>query len=1371
MAARRSHVRWGNIRFEVSQSDFVTRGQTLVASGQFQEAVKVCRLGLLGRPTTVEGRIVLGQALLALKRFDEVLAEMRVALDLDHSSIPAQVLKAEALLRKGDHHAAAEVLTKLRPLAGQDPRIAPLLAEVDRGAGRAPMSASHPAVGYLGPNAGDSLTKHYPNHGPEDEITGTDDGHEDTGGSYTRPTSLSTPASRGRSVRQPAVDPERTPPPAVLAVGDRSGTVEVDPDADGIELGGDDDFGDVAAPPRSGAGAPAGPAAARPVARGRAPAPAASPVPAPAAAPRNKPSTRQPAAKAVVPAPARDKPRYELSSVELDAEDLVEIEEPSSSRRPGPGTAVRNAVKMPSGPIDLHAMPAAPSAPLAQPSPYPAPTPASVRPTAVAQAVQPPLAQMLAREPHVMHAPSPPQPYAAPAGYGGPPGPRGPIAAALPTAAAMPMPPAPYGHPHGHPHGQPVGPPPGHGPAPAYGQPQPSAHTLANAARPTMSLSAAQQQSADAVDALFGGDQGQWAQAGGSAGQNYGRATAAAHEPTARPDAIDPRIASELPSSVGGASEGGSAPGSKPLKTGVRKGRSRLAVALWILVGAIVIGGGVFAGFQIRAMRLRKQIAAARDQAVDLAKSDTWHGWSGARDRLAGIAQASSTVDNRAALARARAVLAFEFGDGLTEARSALDKLEGQGGLDAALGRAYVALAQNDPKAARAAADKALELGPNDAAALYVAGQAALVSGDHKAAITNLRSAQEREPRPLYSVALAHAIGQTNAWEDALSAVERALGAMPDHPAALIERALLLAASGQIVPSNAISAEVRATLVKLISEGAKPLADQPRGVSPAQVALAGLALAQVDFALKDPNAALADMVAAASVGADEQRFGEEAIDTLYLLGDLQHARSRSAAALAMWPQSRRARISQAQIAVALGKPAEALDILTRNPEAGALPRGLAVRGLAKLAMDDLDGAKADYDAALKKLPRLELALIGRAWVDLASGDVDEARKRIEPRFNPNGASPALTTVWAAILRASNDPGQRAKAQVLLEKLVGGPATPDVTAAQLELGRVHRDGGEWKEARTAYAEAARGGNLAARLEGGLLQIEDHDPLGGRDTIESLLKDVGPAASASLLLEGARARMLAGDHPGAVTLLDLADKVPNVVRWQADRERGRLALRRGDVPGAAQALGRAIETCGGDVETFVVAADVIQADPKQVQLAQRIKVLATTHLKDRPELLIITGKLALAAENYTDADTAYQAASKLLEKASPRWIAQAHFGLAAISYFKKDDPSAKDQLKVVMEYDPAIYAAYLFAADLAVGGGTDAEYAVALERAQKSVQFNPDFVAGWAMVGTYGAKLNKPKVLEEAITRVSALAPSGEELKALQALRRR
>ncbi|MBA3818975.1 MAG: hypothetical protein H0X17_08800, partial [Deltaproteobacteria bacterium] len=135
----------------MSQSDFVTRAQALVASGQYQEAVKVCRLGLLGRPTTVEGRVVLGQALLSLKRFDEVLAEMRVALELDHTSTAVQVLKAEALLRKGDAPGALEVLQRLRGQAPADPRIASLLDETERAIGRPRISAVHASVGFVSP--------------------------------------------------------------------------------------------------------------------------------------------------------------------------------------------------------------------------------------------------------------------------------------------------------------------------------------------------------------------------------------------------------------------------------------------------------------------------------------------------------------------------------------------------------------------------------------------------------------------------------------------------------------------------------------------------------------------------------------------------------------------------------------------------------------------------------------------------------------------------------------------------------------------------------------------------------------------------------------------------------------------------------------------------------------------------------------------------------------------------------------------------------------------------------------------------------------------------------------------------------------------
>ncbi|NVB80019.1 MAG: hypothetical protein HOV81_16610, partial [Kofleriaceae bacterium] len=348
----------------MSQSDFVSRGQALVAAGQFQEAVKVCRLGLLGRPTTVEGRVVLGQALLALKRFDEVLAEMRVALDLDHSSIPAQVLKAEALLRKGDTVPALEVLTKARQAAPGDARIMQLFAEAENGAPRS--TVSHPAVGFVG--SGD--TKHYPNHS-----VGAADVEDSGPGGYTRPTSVQAPPPR-RSTQRPAARPmpiddtediediedtedaaerpealraAKPPPPAILAVGDHSGTVEVDPLLEGVEVD-DDDFDEVAAPPAASAG---GNPAAQGGARGSVKTSSKF-----GSSAKSGVSKSDRAGGTVVGkknATATPTMELDLDPDDEDDDDLLETRAPES-RAPGPRSSVRNLVAMPSGVIGGEAM-------------------------------------------------------------------------------------------------------------------------------------------------------------------------------------------------------------------------------------------------------------------------------------------------------------------------------------------------------------------------------------------------------------------------------------------------------------------------------------------------------------------------------------------------------------------------------------------------------------------------------------------------------------------------------------------------------------------------------------------------------------------------------------------------------------------------------------------------------------------------------------------------------------------------------------------------------------------------------------------------------------------------------------------------------
>lgn len=1283
----------------MSQSDFVSRGQALVAAGQFQEAVKVCRLGLLGRPTTVEGRVVLGQALLALKRYDEVLAEMRVALELDHSSVPAQILRAEALLKKGDMAPAIEALHKARQAAPGDPRILQLLGEAEHGSRS--QSVSHPAVNFVG--AGD--TKDYPGH-TSGAPRGSDYDEARSTEHFTKPTSPSLAGGPRRSSKRQAVaEPDTTPAPDVLEVGDRSGTVEVDPDLEGVEVG-DPDFDEVAAPP----------VAAKPAAgasRG-------------GVKSIGKPSAMKSVAKAAggKPAPlARPTP---TSSLELDNDDMEEMAETHSPdgdvpHRPS-RSEVRAAVAMPSGVIgEVPTSAARPQPGKSVPPPrskQPSASPFDSRPKSPFDA-------------HTKVPSAPPSPPAAPL----PPAPRI-NNAALPTMAAAPQPPPPFVQqsPFALPQKPPSAAPnmPTMAIPPQTEAPVWARTTMAVAPPPPDPRTVAAQAQARSNQAL------EPALAALMAGQ-----PAPAPPMQTPPEGIAPQ---------------------KNMRTGMRRSRSKLSIALWLLLAVGVIGGGVFAGFQIRAIRLKKQIAAARQRATDLAKADTFSGWSAARDSLAGIVQAQPTHDNRAALARTRALIAYEFGDGFAEAKAAVEDVAGQGGIDAQLAAAYLALAQHDVKAAKAATDAVAST--NDPAALFASAEVALLQGDPKAAVAALKTAADKDPRPLYGVALARAHAATYNWDEAIAALDRVLAGNTDHPEAVIARGNILAASGRIAPGVPLGNELRAQIERIIYEGRRPIGEQQHGVSTTELAFAFLALAQVDFARGDGKAARRDLRAAADVNLDDQRFAEDVVDTLIWFGDYNLARSQLDALLKAWPTSRRARVALAQIEIAQGKPGDAEEMLTKATDALALPQGLTTRGYALYAQGDLVGAAADFDAVLKKVPMAEPALIGRAWIDLANGDVDAATKRVAERYNAKGSTPSLTTAYAATLRRSTDPAAHDRAKDLLEKVVAGPASPDTARAQLELARIYRDVGMYLEARTAYTEAGKTGNFEARLEHALLLIEDREPAAGRTMMESLLKEAGTQPSALLVIEGARARMLTGDHVGATQLLELADKMPAVERWKLDRERGRLALRRSKFPEASVALTRALDTCGSDAETFLLAADTGTAEPP---LAEKVSKLAPARLKGRPELQIIEGKLLVAAQKEAEAEAAFKRAQEALrnEKASRRRLAQADFGLAVIAYNRGNVVEAKNKLELVMIEDPTIVDAHIFAAVIAQD--RPKEMKEAFEHAAKAAELNPDYAYAWLMVGKLASKMGDKRSLTDAISRLSTIAPGSEELKELQALR--
>jgi tetratricopeptide (TPR) repeat protein len=111
--------------------EFVRRAARHLEQHDYAATVRVCRLGLLVKPTCLEGRLLLGLALLELERPHEALQEIRIALETDEASVLAHSLRGEALLHLGDLQHAHEALARARELDPNNKRVLELLAECE----------------------------------------------------------------------------------------------------------------------------------------------------------------------------------------------------------------------------------------------------------------------------------------------------------------------------------------------------------------------------------------------------------------------------------------------------------------------------------------------------------------------------------------------------------------------------------------------------------------------------------------------------------------------------------------------------------------------------------------------------------------------------------------------------------------------------------------------------------------------------------------------------------------------------------------------------------------------------------------------------------------------------------------------------------------------------------------------------------------------------------------------------------------------------------------------------------------------------------------------------------------------------------------
>lgn len=112
-----------------ASQELTERAKLLISERRYQEAVRACRRALLSQPDEVEIRLLLGEALLALERYDEVRVEMMALARKAPMRSEVHRLLGEAYLRDGRQGPAVESLRKALELNPRDEMARELLVE------------------------------------------------------------------------------------------------------------------------------------------------------------------------------------------------------------------------------------------------------------------------------------------------------------------------------------------------------------------------------------------------------------------------------------------------------------------------------------------------------------------------------------------------------------------------------------------------------------------------------------------------------------------------------------------------------------------------------------------------------------------------------------------------------------------------------------------------------------------------------------------------------------------------------------------------------------------------------------------------------------------------------------------------------------------------------------------------------------------------------------------------------------------------------------------------------------------------------------------------------------------------------------------
>jgi tetratricopeptide (TPR) repeat protein len=121
------------VRRDPSSPAFIDLGEAYLALGRPREAIEIGGIGLGAVPDSMEGRVMMARAFIALHQWKEAQAELLKVVKVDRTNKAGFALLGEVLLRRSDYERAVPVLQHAQNLDPTSPHVLTLLRRARAG--------------------------------------------------------------------------------------------------------------------------------------------------------------------------------------------------------------------------------------------------------------------------------------------------------------------------------------------------------------------------------------------------------------------------------------------------------------------------------------------------------------------------------------------------------------------------------------------------------------------------------------------------------------------------------------------------------------------------------------------------------------------------------------------------------------------------------------------------------------------------------------------------------------------------------------------------------------------------------------------------------------------------------------------------------------------------------------------------------------------------------------------------------------------------------------------------------------------------------------------------------------------------------------